>query len=49
MTILLRCPSCQQPLKVKEELAGTKVKCPGCGVAVSVPLPKADSEPEVEK
>ena len=48
MTILLRCPSCQQPLKVKEELAGKKVKCPGCGVPVPVPLPKADSEPEVE-
>jgi hypothetical protein len=24
------CPHCQKPLKVKDELAGKKIKCPAC-------------------
>ena len=37
MAISLSCPSCDKTLKVKDELAGRKVKCPGCGEAVPVP------------
>ena len=31
---------CQQRLKVKDELAGKKVKCPKCGTAILVPAPE---------
>jgi RNA polymerase sigma factor (sigma-70 family) len=31
------CSDCGKNLKVRKELAGKKVKCPGCGVAVRVP------------
>src|SRR5439155_4482337 len=37
MAISLSCPTCDKTLKVKDELAGRKVKCPGCGEAVPVP------------
>ena len=35
--ISLPCDSCNKQLKVKDELAGKKVKCPGCGQPVVVP------------
>ena len=31
------CPECGKQLKVKPELAGKKVKCPGCGEVLRVP------------
>jgi hypothetical protein len=31
------CPGCSKSLKVKDELAGKKVRCPGCQKAVAVP------------
>jgi serine/threonine protein kinase/WD40 repeat protein len=34
--ISLTCTSCRKKLSVKDELAGNKVKCPGCGKPVSV-------------
>jgi hypothetical protein len=30
---------CGKPFRVKEELAGKRVKCPGCGKALLVPVP----------
>jgi DNA-directed RNA polymerase subunit RPC12/RpoP len=36
MPLLIRCSSCNKPLKVRDELAGKKVKCPNCGVPVLV-------------
>jgi hypothetical protein len=45
MTIAISCPSCDRPLKVKDDLAGKRVKCPGCGEPVLVEV--AD-EPEPE-
>ena len=33
------CTACQKKLSVKEELAGKKVKCPGCGAVMAVPAP----------
>jgi serine/threonine protein kinase len=38
MMISFACPSCQRKISVKDELAGKKGKCPGCGCALVVPL-----------
>ncbi len=35
--ITFACPACQKKLSVKDELAGKKGKCPGCGQGVAVP------------
>src|SRR5437879_5280096 len=35
--IHLQCPACTKALKLKDELAGKKVKCPACGKPVAVP------------
>jgi hypothetical protein len=44
MTISFSCPSCEHSLKVKDELAGRKVKCPSCGGGVAVPAGEEDEE-----
>lgn len=46
MAISFACPACDRGLKVKDELAGRKVKCPKCGEGVFVP---AEDEDEEEK
>jgi hypothetical protein len=43
--IVLPCTHCGKRLKVKEEAAGKRVKCPGCGQATAVPLPGPASRP----
>ena len=43
--LLLRCPECQKPLKVKEEFAGKKVKCPACGAPVRVTVAAPEESP----
>jgi serine/threonine protein kinase len=35
--IAVQCPGCNRKLKVRADLAGKKVKCPGCGQGVPVP------------
>ena len=35
--ITFACPACQKKFSVKDELAGKKGKCPGCGQVVAVP------------
>jgi hypothetical protein len=37
--IAFQCLQCDKPLKVRAELAGKKIKCPGCGQSVRVPPP----------
>jgi formylglycine-generating enzyme required for sulfatase activity/predicted Ser/Thr protein kinase len=37
--IIFGCASCQKKLSVKDELAGHKVQCPGCGQVTLVPRP----------
>ncbi|MBA4067072.1 MAG: hypothetical protein C0501_25855 [Isosphaera sp.] len=39
MAISVRCvnPECGKPLRVKDEFAGRRVKCPGCGRQLTVP------------
>jgi serine/threonine protein kinase len=35
--ICFECPACRKQLKVKDELAGKKGKCPGCGATLTIP------------
>jgi serine/threonine protein kinase len=35
--IAFRCNHCGKDIKVKDELAGRKGKCPGCGTVISIP------------
>jgi hypothetical protein len=37
------CPACQKKLSVKDELAGKKGKCPGCGQMATIPAKVAVS------
>lgn len=46
MSISLQCPHCQKKLKTRDELAGKRVKCPGCGQNIPVPL---ENPPEQTK
>ena len=51
MSISIVCGSCQKRLAVKDELAGKRIKCPGCGTVVPVlaaPSPKPASAPAVK-
>lgn len=43
MPITLPC-ACGKSFRVKDELAGRKVRCPGCGGVLAVPTPEADVE-----
>jgi predicted Zn finger-like uncharacterized protein len=45
----ITCPDCDTPLKLKDSLAGKRVRCPRCGDAFQVPEEDADaSDDEVE-
>jgi hypothetical protein len=44
MPITLPCP-CGKTLRVKENLVGKRVKCPGCGAVVAVPAAAAAPAP----
>src|SRR5689334_19212818 len=45
MPIRLKCPDCDKPLKVKDELAGKRIRCPGCQTVIRVPAnAAADAE-----
>lgn len=48
MAISIRCANatCRKPLRVKDEAAGKRVKCPGCGHAILVPAQIGDSPPD---
>src|SRR5438128_2293503 len=37
MAIAFACPECEHDLKVKEQLAGRRIRCPECGEVVAVP------------
>jgi hypothetical protein len=47
MAIALACPACKRALKVKDELAGRKIKCPGCAAVLLVPGKKTESETRI--
>lgn len=40
MPVEFRCSHCDKKLKVKDDLAGKKIKCPGCGEPTIVPAAK---------
>lgn len=44
MSISFNCASCDKKLKVKEELAGKRVRCPECGAVQEVPEPMLEAE-----
>lgn len=48
MPIRVKC-SCGKVLNVKDELAGKKGKCPGCGNAIPIPQPKPAAAPARKK
>jgi predicted Zn finger-like uncharacterized protein len=48
MPQIIKCPSCGAPLRVREELAGKKVKCPKCAHLVAVPAAAAPPPAPVE-
>ncbi|MBC8116611.1 MAG: hypothetical protein H7062_19635 [Candidatus Saccharimonas sp.] len=39
MSIRASCDSCGKQLKVRDEAAGKRVKCPDCGSVVQIPEP----------
>jgi len=39
--IAFSCPACAKKLTVKPELAGKKIKCPGCGHVMEAPAAPA--------
>lgn len=41
MPVSFRCPECKKGLSARETMAGKKVRCPGCGNRIAVPLPEA--------
>jgi WD40 repeat protein len=45
MPINLKCTQCGKKLRTREELAGKRVKCPGCGRLLPVPRPDAALAP----
>jgi len=53
MPSVVRCPSCERPLQIPEELRGRPVRCPACGqVFMLPPNPEQDEQegqPEVDE
>ncbi len=41
MPIQCECPECGKRLKAADSAAGKKAKCPDCGAAIPIPVPKA--------
>jgi len=46
MSLIFRCPECQEYVKVSATLAGLHAHCPSCNV--SVPVPDHDMPPDAE-
>lgn len=45
MPIRLRCPDCDKPLRVADDLAGRRVRCPHCRQPVQIPSASVSDEP----
>lgn len=48
MTIRYKCIGCESVLKIKDEKAGTKGKCPKCKLEFTVPFPEEDEDDGIE-
>ncbi|MDB5336897.1 MAG: hypothetical protein JWN70_2516 [Planctomycetaceae bacterium] len=44
MSLLVACPNCEKTLKMKDEAAGKKVRCPDCATVISIPATSTDSD-----
>ena len=44
MTIRYKCKECDSVLKIRDELAGTKAKCPKCKTSFTIPEPSVAAE-----
>lgn len=44
--IKITCEFCENPMSVKEELAGKKIKCPKCATVIEVKAPEVESSEE---
>jgi phage FluMu protein Com len=44
MPISMTCSNCNKTLKVPDDLAGKKVRCPACKTVLAVPVPEEDVE-----
>jgi predicted Zn finger-like uncharacterized protein len=49
MAIPLTCPSCGHEFKVKDELAGKRIRCPKCKEVMKVQIAEEETEPEEEE
>ncbi len=47
MSATMNCPGCQTPLRVRDEMAGKKIKCPRCAQVVTVPALEVQTLEEV--
>ena len=47
MSLSITCSNCDKKLKVKEELAGKKIRCPDCSTAISVPAKSAAADDDL--
>jgi hypothetical protein len=45
MPITATCAACNRTIKAKDELAGARVKCPGCGKTVTIPANSSAGSP----
>jgi phage FluMu protein Com len=46
MPFTIQCSKCQKTLKVPDEAAGKKVRCPSCQEVIAVPAAQKESPPE---
>jgi DNA-directed RNA polymerase subunit RPC12/RpoP len=44
MSLSVTCSDCDKSLKVKDELAGKKIRCPGCSSVIAIPQPATDDD-----
>ena len=47
MSATMNCPGCQTPLRMRDEMAGKKIKCPRCAQVVTVPALEVQTLEEV--
>jgi DNA-directed RNA polymerase subunit M/transcription elongation factor TFIIS len=40
MTATMNCPGCQATLRLRDDMAGKKIKCPRCAQLIKVPTPE---------
>jgi DNA-directed RNA polymerase subunit RPC12/RpoP len=49
MSLSVTCSDCDKSLKVKDELAGKKIRCPGCSSVIAIPKPASDDDEQPDE